>query len=74
MFILNVLALIGAIAGAINTGLVGFFNYNFLSMVFGGSVQGEYTALARIIFAIIGLGGVWILSFFAKPALFKNSK
>ncbi|MCH9811345.1 DUF378 domain-containing protein [bacterium] len=74
MFILNVLALIVAIAGAINTGLVGFFNYNFLNMIFGGEVAGTYPVLTRIVFAIIGLGGVWALSFFAKPALFKDSK
>lgn len=73
MFIINVLALIVTIAGAINTGLIGFFNYNFLSMIFGGPVQGTYSILGRIIFAIIGLGGVWALSFFAKPALFTDT-
>ncbi|MCH9617190.1 MAG: hypothetical protein SP4CHLAM5_03540 [Chlamydiia bacterium] len=73
MFIINILSLIVTIAGALNTGLVGFFNYNFLGMILGGPVEGTYSILARIIFAIIGLGGLWALSFFAKPALFVNS-
>ena len=73
MFIANIISLIVTIAGALNMGLMGFFNYNFLSLIFGGPVQGEYTVLSRIIFAIIGLGGIWALSFFAKPALFVNT-
>lgn len=72
MFVLNILALLLAIAGALNTGLIGFFNYNFLGMIFGGPVAGVYTPLARVIFAIIGLGGIWAISFFSKPSLFKK--
>ncbi len=70
MFVLNIFSLILAVTAAINTGLIGFFNYNFLNMVFGSAVTGEYTMIARIVYAIIGLGGLWAISFFGKAALF----
>lgn len=73
MFIINVLALLLSIIGALNLGLIGFFNYNFLNMIFGGEVTGTYMVLTRIVFAIIGLAGIWALSLFTKPALFKGS-
>lgn len=73
MFIVNVLALLLAIAGAINTGLIGFFNYNFLNMIFGGPIEGTYTMLTRILFAVIGLGGLWSLTFFTKIGFFRSA-
>ncbi len=72
MFTVNVLALLLAIAGAINTGLIGFFNYNFLNMIFGGPIEGTYTMLTRVLFAVIGLGGLWALTFFTKSDLFRS--
>ena len=72
MFLVNIIALLVTIAGAINLGLVGFFNYNFLNMIFGGPITGTYTDLCRIVFAIIGLGGIWSLSFLSKPKAFKS--
>ena len=72
MFIVNILALLLTIAGAVNTGLVGLFNYNFFNMIFGGSVEGSYKLLTRILFTIIGLAGLWSFTFFTKAALFRN--
>lgn len=74
MFLINVLTFLASVIGAINLGLVGFFNYNFLNVVFGGAPTGEYTPLTRVIFAIIGLCGLWCISLLSKPALFKSSK
>jgi uncharacterized membrane protein YuzA (DUF378 family) len=71
MFILNILSLIFVVVSAVNTGLIGFFNYNLLNMIFGGAESAEYTMIARIVYAIIGLFGLWAISFFRKTALFK---
>ncbi len=66
MFVTGVISMILILIGALNYGLVGFFNYNFLSMIFGGAAQGDYSMLAHIAFAIIGLAGLWGLSFLGK--------
>lgn len=70
MAILNLISFILVLVGAINWGLVGFFNYNFVSLIFGGETAGTYTVLTRIIFAIVGLAGLWCISFFSRPSLF----
>lgn len=62
----GVIALILIEVGAINCGLIGFFDYNFVSVIFGGSAMGDYSILGRIVFAIIGLAGLWGLSFFGR--------
>ena len=54
-----VLALI--IIGAINWGLVGFFNFDLVASLFG-----ELSALSRIIYGIIGICGLYAISFFAR--------
>ena len=43
------------IIGALNWGLVGFFRYDLVASAFGGT----YTALSRIIFALVGVAGLW---------------
>ncbi|MCP3162910.1 DUF378 domain-containing protein [Myxococcus qinghaiensis] len=47
-----------AIIGAINWGLIGFFNWNLVNAIFGGSTQGQASALARLIYCIVGLAGL----------------
>lgn len=45
--------LILVVIGAINWGLIGLFNYNLV-----GSIFGERSALARVIYALVGIAGV----------------
>lgn len=52
-----------AIIGCINWGLVGLFSFDLVAWIFGGSTA----ILARIIYTIIALAGVWCISL-----LFKN--
>lgn len=66
MFVTGVIAMILILIGALNYGLVGFFNYNFLSVIFGGAAKCEYSMWAHICFAIIGLAGLWGLSFLGR--------
>ncbi len=62
MKVINFLVLILILAGALNWGLWGFFHFDFIAWFSGGNS----TWLARLIFCIIGLAGVWGLSFLAR--------
>lgn len=53
MVILQKIALIFTIIGAINWGLVGFFDFNLVTAIFGNA-----TVMVRIIYAIIGIAGI----------------
>lgn len=50
--------LVVAIVGAINWGLIGFFNWNLVDAIFGGGAVEETSAASRFIYAIVGLSGV----------------
>ena len=49
------------VIGAINWGLIGFFKFDLVSWLFG-----SMSLLTRIIYAIVGLGGLYLLSFYKK--------
>lgn len=51
---MNIVALILMIVGALNWLLVGLFNFNLVTWIFGaGSV------LSIILYILVGLGGIW---------------
>ena len=54
-----VLALIAI--GAINWGLIGLFDFNLVTYIFG-----DMQAISRLVFALVGIAGIWSLSFFGK--------
>jgi uncharacterized membrane protein YuzA (DUF378 family) len=49
--------LVVSIIGALNWGLVGFFNFNLVAAIFGGTV-GESSTATRVIYALVGLAGL----------------
>lgn len=53
------LVLIIMIIGAINWGLIGFFQYDLVAAIFGG----QLAIISRIIYAIVGLAGLYAISF-----------
>lgn len=55
---LDKIALILVIIGALNWGSIGFFGFDIVGVLFGG--QGSL--LARIIFAVVGIAGLWSIS------------
>lgn len=58
---MDILALILSIVGCINWGLVGIFQFDLVAWLFGaGSV------VSRIIYTVIGLAGLWCISFFFR--------
>ncbi len=63
---MDTIALILSIIGCVNWGLVGIFQFDLVAWIFGG--QGAL--LSRIIYTIVGLAGLWSISFlFRKRAL-----
>lgn len=57
------IAYVIAIIGAINWGLVGFFNWNLVDAIFGGTVALNSSIISRIIYALVGLSGIALLFF-----------
>ncbi len=51
-------ALILAIIGAINWGLVGIFKFDLVAWIFGGQTAG----FSRVIYTLVGLAGLWCIS------------
>ena len=56
----NILALTLVIIGALNWGLIGLFNFDLVTTLFGGSMYW----VARVIFALVGLSGLWCLTMY----------
>ena len=52
------LVLVLAIAGALNWGLVGFFNFDLVAAIFGGPSHLDRPALSRVIYALVGIAGL----------------
>lgn len=58
---LDIIALLLVIIGAINWGLIGFFQFDLVSALFG-----ELSGVSRTVYALVGLAGLYSISFFAK--------
>ena len=57
--------LILVIIGAINWGLIGFFKFDLVAFLFG-----DMTWISRIIYAIVGLCGLYSISMFGRISSF----
>lgn len=61
MKVWNCIALIITIIGAINWGLIGLFDFNLVTFLFGvGSI------ITRIVYILVGICGIYLLTFFSK--------
>lgn len=56
--ILDRIALVLVIIGAINWGSIGLFQYDLVAAIFGG--QGAI--LARVIYTLVAVAGIWCIS------------
>ena len=54
MKVIDKIALVLIIIGAINWGLIGFFNFNLVAVIFG-----EMTWISRVIYVLVGISGLW---------------
>ena len=58
MKIVDRIALVLVIIGALNWGMVGLFQFDLIASIFGGMS----TVVSRIIYTIVGLAGIWGIS------------
>jgi len=58
---LDYIALILVVIGAINWGLIGFFDFDLVRVIFG-----DMTLVSRIVYALVGVSGLYALSFFGR--------
>lgn len=54
MKVIDTIALILIIIGAINWGLIGIFNFNLVEAIFGG-----FAIISKIIYILVGISGLW---------------
>ncbi len=54
MKVIDKIALVLIIIGAINWGLVGIFNFNLVDSIFG-----SMSIVSRIIYGLVGISGLW---------------
>lgn len=65
---MDTIALILSIIGCINWGLVGIFQFDLVAWLFGGAG----TVISRIIYTLVGLAGLWTISFLFRGKGFLN--
>ena len=58
MTFMNKLALTLAIIGALNWGSIGLFSFDIVAWICGGPA----TVLARLIYTVVGLAGLWCIT------------
>ena len=58
---LDATALTLSIIGAVNWGLIGLFKFDLVAFPFG-----SMTLLSRIIYTIVGICGIYLISFYVK--------
>lgn len=61
---LNFIVLTLIIIGAINWGLIAAFNFDLVASLFG-----TMTMFTRIIYGLIGLAGLWAITFFGRMSV-----
>ena len=58
MKVLDIIALILVIIGAINWGLIGLFNFNLVDTIFAAM-----SIVSRIIYTLVGIAGLYSIKF-----------
>ena len=54
MKVIDKIALVLIIIGAINWGLIAIFNFDLVAAIFG-----DMTILSRIVYCLVGISGLW---------------
>ena len=61
--IMDRIALILTIVGALNWGSIGLFQFDLVAWISGGADM----VLARIIYTVVALAGIWCITLLFKP-------
>ena len=67
---MDTLTLILSIIGCANWGLMGLFQFDLVAWLFGG----ESSLLSRIIYTLVGLAGLWCISFLFRKRAFTDGE
>lgn len=59
---LDKIALLLVIIGALNWGSIGLFQFDLVAMLFGG----QAAIISRIVYTLVALGGIWCVSLFFR--------
>ncbi|MGI6010371.1 MAG: DUF378 domain-containing protein [Ruminococcus sp.] len=66
---LDYTALTIALIGAVNWGLIGFFQFDLVAFICG-----NMSWISRIIYAVVGLSGLYLLSMYGRIVTSRNSQ
>jgi len=70
---LSRVSLVLIIIGALNWLLVGLFQWDLITALFGGDTVRTSSDLSRVIYTLVGLAGLYSISFFFREnAVVKN--
>lgn len=58
---LDYFILVLVIIGALNWGLIGFFGFDLIRVMFG-----DMSLLSRIVYTIVGICGIYAISYFGR--------
>lgn len=67
---MDMIALILSVIGCINWGLVGLFRFDLVAWLFGGAGS----VISRVIYTLVGLAGLWCITFFFRKAAFQDAE
>ena len=59
--VLDYISLIVVIIGAVNWGLIGFFRFDLIAVLFG-----DMSWFSRIVYGLVGICGLYLFTFFMK--------
>ena len=62
---MDMVALILAVVGCVNWGLMGLFQFDLVAWLFGGTGS----LLSRILYTLVGFAGLWCITFFFRKAV-----
>ncbi len=66
---INIIAYVLTIVGALNWLLVGLFNFNLVTSIFGTA-----TFMSNLIFILVGISGLWLILFAVLYSPFRHSR
>lgn len=67
---MDMIALLLSVIGCVNWGLVGLFRFDLVAWLFGGAGS----LISRIIYTLVGLAGLWCITFFFRKAAFRDAE
>ncbi|OPY56103.1 MAG: hypothetical protein A4E55_02245 [Pelotomaculum sp. PtaU1.Bin035] len=67
-------ALVLVIIGALNWLLVGLFQWDLITALFGGDTMRSSSDFSRVIYTLVGLAGLYSISFFFNENVVAKNK